>query len=138
MGAGAPGSAPWHTWTDPEPLKDIQHVGLSAWDRHVAYKDIKMHAALPLSASHVVEVSGRFFFLNVHLPKCSTCSQFGKWWFEENAPHHHQWQEGPVKKGLASSQFGRRVISRSTRHHHSFGRRVVLFIITVWQEGRLK
>eukprot|EP00884_Botryococcus_braunii_P002666 jgi/Botrbrau1/123/Bobra.0022s0109.1 len=59
VGAGPPGTAPWYTWTDSEPLKDIQHVGLSAWDRHVAYKDIKMHATLPLSAGHVVGGAGR-------------------------------------------------------------------------------
>lgn len=56
VGAGPPGTGPWHTWTDPDPLKDIQYVGLSAWDRHVSYRDIRMEDALPLSGSAAVPV----------------------------------------------------------------------------------
>jgi hypothetical protein len=58
VGMGAPGTGPWHTWVDWEPLQDIQHVGLSAWDRHVAYRDIQMHPPITLDATSPPKVGG--------------------------------------------------------------------------------
>jgi len=47
VGCGDPTSdAPHYTWTDTDPIPDIRFVGLSAWDKHVGYRDIKVHPAI--------------------------------------------------------------------------------------------
>ncbi len=47
IGAGTP-SAPlgMHRWVDPQPLQDLCFVGLSSWDKHVAYRNIKVGPCL--------------------------------------------------------------------------------------------
>ena len=42
VGTGAPGSSGCYSWADPEPIPSVHYVGLSAWDRHVAYKNIQV------------------------------------------------------------------------------------------------
>ena len=46
VGSGQPGSDVFFSWGDSDPIPDISHVGLSAWDKHVAYRNISMHAAV--------------------------------------------------------------------------------------------
>lgn len=38
-------------WTDTEPIPNIQFVGLSAWDKHVGYRNIKLHPAVDFSSN---------------------------------------------------------------------------------------
>ena len=40
VGSGPPGSGECYSWRDPAPSPGVQCVGLSAWDSHVAYKNI--------------------------------------------------------------------------------------------------
>ena len=40
VGAGPPGSGDCYSWRDPAPSPGVQCVGLSAWDSHVAYRNI--------------------------------------------------------------------------------------------------
>ena len=42
VGTGSPGQGNCYTWTDPQPTEGIQHVGLSAWDSHVQYRNIQV------------------------------------------------------------------------------------------------
>lgn len=43
VGTGAPGSQPpCYSWLDPSPAASIEHVGLSSWDHHVAYRNIQI------------------------------------------------------------------------------------------------
>lgn len=51
VGMGDPGSDTCHTWADPEPIRSIQHIGLSAWDKHVGYRSIHMHPPLRLDTA---------------------------------------------------------------------------------------
>ncbi|KAK9831854.1 hypothetical protein WJX81_001923 [Elliptochloris bilobata] len=43
IGYGTPGTGTYFRWVDPVPLAAIRHVGLSTWDQHSAYRDIKLH-----------------------------------------------------------------------------------------------
>lgn len=47
LGSGVPGEDTILTWDDPQPLEDIQYIGLSAWDKHVSYRQITLGPALP-------------------------------------------------------------------------------------------
>lgn len=43
IGTGAAGSSLSYMWQDPEPaIPDIQHVGLSCWDKHISYKEVQL------------------------------------------------------------------------------------------------
>lgn len=43
IGTGEPGSNIVLQWTDAEPhVPDIRHIGLSCWDTHVSYKNVKL------------------------------------------------------------------------------------------------
>lgn len=47
VGCGDPTpDAPHYTWIDKDPIPDIRFAGLSAWDKHVGYRDIKVHPAI--------------------------------------------------------------------------------------------
>lgn len=47
-------------WADPDVIPDIQHIGLSCWDRHVSYRNIEVHPPLDFSTAKVSErASGR-------------------------------------------------------------------------------
>ncbi|KAL4859062.1 BTB/POZ domain-containing protein [Chlorella vulgaris] len=46
VGAGEPGEGLCYSWTDPEPIPSIRFAGLSAWDKHVGYRNLRMHPAL--------------------------------------------------------------------------------------------
>ncbi|KAK9833216.1 hypothetical protein WJX74_010670 [Apatococcus lobatus] len=46
VGSGAPGEDVILAWEDPQPLDDIQYIGLSAWDKHVSYRHITLGPAL--------------------------------------------------------------------------------------------
>lgn len=49
VGTGPPGKQPpCYTWLDPSPQASIQHVGLSSWDHHVAYRNIQISGALAM------------------------------------------------------------------------------------------
>jgi Farnesoic acid 0-methyl transferase len=51
VGTGAPGAQPpCYTWRDPTPEASIQHVGLSSWDHHVAYRNIQISEPLEVPA----------------------------------------------------------------------------------------
>jgi hypothetical protein len=46
IGTGEPSAATTCCkWTDPDPIESIRFVGLSAWDKHVGYRNIKIHQA---------------------------------------------------------------------------------------------
>ncbi len=50
IGTGEPGpSTACCQWIDPEPIENIRFVGLSAWDKHVGYRNIKIQAAVDFS-----------------------------------------------------------------------------------------
>ena len=49
VGSGAPGEGFILTWEDPQPLEDIQYIGLSAWDKHVSYRRITLSPAVSTS-----------------------------------------------------------------------------------------
>ncbi|KAL4459024.1 hypothetical protein ABPG75_013889 [Micractinium tetrahymenae] len=46
VGRGPPGEGLCARWTDPEPIANIRFAGLSAWDKHVGYRNLRMHPAL--------------------------------------------------------------------------------------------
>jgi hypothetical protein len=51
VGCGAPGDGgECHRWIDPDPIPNIRFVGLSAWDKHVGYRNIQLLPALRPSA----------------------------------------------------------------------------------------
>lgn len=50
IGTGRPGAGPRHCWTDAAPVEGLRHVGLSTWDRHVAYRQIQMQPPLQRAA----------------------------------------------------------------------------------------
>jgi hypothetical protein len=60
VGTGAPGKQPpCYTWLDPSPQASIQHVGLSSWDHHVAYRNIQISGppAMPAPAAAAADAS---------------------------------------------------------------------------------
>ncbi|KAL4421040.1 hypothetical protein ABPG77_007515 [Micractinium sp. CCAP 211/92] len=46
VGRGPPGEGLCASWSDPEPISNIRFAGLSAWDKHVGYRNLRMHPAL--------------------------------------------------------------------------------------------
>ncbi|GMH43417.1 hypothetical protein BSKO_11339 [Bryopsis sp. KO-2023] len=44
VGVGEPSSDFLYSWTDPSPLKGIEHVGLSSWDRHNSYRNFEIYS----------------------------------------------------------------------------------------------
>ena len=46
LGVGEPGTEPFHSWTDQNPISGIQHVGLGSWDKHVCFRNIDVRAPL--------------------------------------------------------------------------------------------
>lgn len=44
VGTGPPGSGDSYSWCDPAPSLGVQYVGLSAWDSHVAYRNIHVRS----------------------------------------------------------------------------------------------
>lgn len=46
VGVGEPGDNLVYCWADPEPIEAIRFAGLSAWDKHVAYRSLRMHPVL--------------------------------------------------------------------------------------------
>ena len=46
IGAGAPGCTEYIKWEDSDPIDGIRHVGLAAWDKFMAYRNIKSSATL--------------------------------------------------------------------------------------------
>lgn len=50
IGTGEPGPATaCCRWTDPDPIENIRFVGLSAWDKHIGYRNIKIQTAVDFS-----------------------------------------------------------------------------------------
>lgn len=45
IGAGAPGCNEYVEWRDKDPIAGIRHVGLAAWDKFMAYRNIQSSAA---------------------------------------------------------------------------------------------
>ncbi|CAL8466648.1 g6184 [Coccomyxa elongata] len=45
IGTGLPGSPSLFSWKDPSPTAGTRHIGLAAWDKFVAYRNIRMHTA---------------------------------------------------------------------------------------------
>ncbi len=59
VGTGEPGPSNAHyCWTDPDPIEDIRYAALSAWDKHVAYRNIRLQAALDLRSAAGTHVGG--------------------------------------------------------------------------------
>jgi hypothetical protein len=46
IGMGEPGENLVYCWTDPDPIESIRFAGLSAWDKHVGYRYLRMHPVL--------------------------------------------------------------------------------------------
>lgn len=45
VGTGQPGGPSLFSWKDPSPSQGTRHIGLAAWDKFVAYRNICMHRA---------------------------------------------------------------------------------------------
>ena len=45
------------SWTDAEPIQNIQFIGLSAWDKHVGYRNIRIHPVVDFSAKSTAKTS---------------------------------------------------------------------------------
>jgi len=45
IGAGAAGHDEYMKWEDADPISGIRHVGLAAWDKFMAYRNIQSSAA---------------------------------------------------------------------------------------------
>lgn len=59
VGSGEPGaSTACFSWTDPDPLADIRFAGLSAWDKHVGYRNIRVQPAVDFSQQQAAAPSG--------------------------------------------------------------------------------
>lgn len=54
VGSGPPGTSPACQWRDPDaPPPEIQHVGLSCWDKHVSYRRVALTPPLdPTPLAH--------------------------------------------------------------------------------------
>ncbi|GBF97048.1 hypothetical protein Rsub_09521 [Raphidocelis subcapitata] len=53
VGAGAPGEGVAHRWVDPAPgelARGVRHAGLSCWDRHVSYRNVRVLPPLDAAA----------------------------------------------------------------------------------------
>ena len=50
-GSGEPGSGLFHTWQDPQPRLSCNAVGLSTWDKHVSYRNMRAISGLPQTSS---------------------------------------------------------------------------------------
>lgn len=48
------------SWTDERPIKDIRFVGLSAWDRHIGYRNIQVLPCLPFHTSITMQSNGSY------------------------------------------------------------------------------
>ena len=46
IGSGTHGCNVYMTWKDAEPIEGIRHIGLAAWDKFMAYRNIKSSAAM--------------------------------------------------------------------------------------------
>ena len=52
VGVGEPGQDSSHySYTDPDPIASLKHIGLSAWDKHVAYRNVELRPAVSLKAA---------------------------------------------------------------------------------------
>lgn len=49
VGVGEPGQDSSHySYTDPDPIASLKHIGLSAWDKYVGYRNIEVRPAVSL------------------------------------------------------------------------------------------
>jgi hypothetical protein len=55
VGTGNVGDKPaLFTWKDPHPSTGIRHIGLAAWDKFVAYRNLRMLKTVPFPAATLV------------------------------------------------------------------------------------
>lgn len=54
MGCGAAGYDELMQWQDEHPIEGIKHVGLAAWDKFMAYRNIRRSAAVVHAPQHTV------------------------------------------------------------------------------------
>ena len=47
VGRGTPGTPPLVEWEDPSPCSGMRHIGLAAWDKFLAYRNLQMHPSVP-------------------------------------------------------------------------------------------
>ena len=47
VGLGQPTSKPLLQWQDDLPVPGMRHIGLAAWDKFLAYRNVQMHVAIP-------------------------------------------------------------------------------------------
>jgi len=59
IGTGEPGpGTACCRWTDPHPIENIRFIGLSAWDKHVGYRNIKIQTAVDFSDKKIDSANG--------------------------------------------------------------------------------
>ena len=47
IGRGPPATPPLIKWQDPSPSSGMRHIGLAAWDKFLAYRNLQMHHSMP-------------------------------------------------------------------------------------------
>lgn len=53
VGKGEPGQSIVHEWSDPSPNFKIKYVGLSSWDKHVGYRNVRVLPPAPISGKYM-------------------------------------------------------------------------------------
>lgn len=53
VGKGEPGQSIVHEWADPAPNCKIKYVGLSSWDKHVGYRNVRVLPPAPVSGKYM-------------------------------------------------------------------------------------
>lgn len=53
VGKGEPGLSIVYEWSDPRPNLKVKYVGLSSWDKHVGYRNIRVLPPAPVSGKHI-------------------------------------------------------------------------------------
>ena len=71
IGTGAPGSGPFFSWTDEQPIECILYAGLSSWDRHNCYRHTRMLPALTSFAPSPTEVLPPEYIIYLGLHLCN-------------------------------------------------------------------
>ena len=54
VGGGAAGCDEYMQWNDKDPIEGIKHIGLAAWDKFMAYRNIRRIPAPDKAAQHAV------------------------------------------------------------------------------------
>ena len=53
VGKGEPGQSVVYEWADPSPNCRIKYVGLSSWDKHIGYRNVRVLPPAPVSGKYM-------------------------------------------------------------------------------------